>query len=80
MLGVLLQLHVWDESYDLISHLSYVPASYEEVAMLRSLEASTKLLAQNRRDYQEFCKTEYEQIATPTMTISREAPEQLHFR
>jgi hypothetical protein len=48
--------------------------------MLRSLKASTKLLAQNWGDYQELCKTEYEQIATPTMTISREAPEQLHFR
>jgi len=35
-------------SNGLISHLSYIPASYEEVAMLSSLEARTKLLAQNR--------------------------------
>ena len=31
------QLHVWDDSYGLISHLSYVPAGYKEVAMLSSL-------------------------------------------
>jgi len=56
------QLHVWDDSYGLISHLSYVPADYEEVAMLSGLtdEARAKLLAQNRRDYQELCKSEYD--------------------
>jgi 3',5'-cyclic-AMP phosphodiesterase len=56
------QLHVWDNSYGLISHLSYIPAGYEEIAMLRSLtnEARTQLLAQNWRDYQELCKTEYD--------------------
>jgi 3',5'-cyclic-AMP phosphodiesterase len=56
------QLHVWDDSYGLISHLSYVPAGYEEVAALSSLtdEAREKLLAQNRRDYQELCKSEYD--------------------
>ena len=54
-------LHVWDDSYGLISHLSYIPAGYEEIAVLSSLtrEARTQLLAQNRRDYQELCKTEY---------------------
>ena len=54
-------LHVWDESYGVISHLSYIPAGYEEIAVLSSLtrEARTQLLAQNRRDYQELCKTEY---------------------
>ncbi len=43
-------------------HLSYIPAGYEEVAMLSSLtgEARAQLLAQNRRDYQELCKTEYD--------------------
>ena len=56
------QLHVWDESYGLISHLSYVPAGYEELAMLASLtdDARAKLLAQNRRDYQELCNSEYD--------------------
>lgn len=55
------QLHVWDDSYGLISHLSYVPASYEEVAVLSRLtdEARAQLLAQNRRDYEKLCKTEY---------------------
>jgi len=56
------QLHVWDDSYGLISHLSYVPANYEGVAMLSGLtdEARAKLLAQNRRDYQKLCKIEYD--------------------
>ena len=56
------QLHVWDDRYGLLSHLSYVPAGYEEVAMLNGLseEARAKLLAQNRRDYQDLCKTEYD--------------------
>ncbi len=56
------QLHVWDDSYGLISHLSYIPAGYEEVAGLSSLtdEARAELLAQNRRDYQQLCKTEYD--------------------
>jgi Icc protein len=56
------QLHVWDDSYGLISHLSYVPAGYEEVAMLSSLTdgARAQLFAQNRRDYEKLCKTEYD--------------------
>jgi len=56
------QLHVWDDGYGLVSHLSYVPAGYEEVAMLSSLtdETRAKLLAQNRLDYQELCKSEYD--------------------
>jgi 3',5'-cyclic-AMP phosphodiesterase len=56
------QLHAWDASYGLVSHLSYVPAGYEEVAMLGGLtdEARDKLLAQNRQDYQELCRREYD--------------------
>ncbi|MBV8451515.1 MAG: phosphodiesterase [Deltaproteobacteria bacterium] len=56
------QLHVWDDNYGLISHLSYVPAGYEEIALLNGLtgEARAQLLAQTRRDYQELCKTEYD--------------------
>jgi hypothetical protein len=56
------QLHVWDESYGLISHLSYIPAGYEEIAILNNLmsEDRAQLLAQNRRDYEELCKTEYD--------------------
>jgi 3',5'-cyclic AMP phosphodiesterase CpdA len=56
------QLHVWDDSYGLISHLSYVPAGYEEIAILDSLADETReqLLAQTRRDYQELCKIEYD--------------------
>jgi len=56
------QIHLWDDSYGLISHLSYVPAGYETVNGLSSLtaEAGTKWLAQNRREYQELCETEYD--------------------
>jgi Icc protein len=56
------QLHVWDDRYGLLSHLSYVPAGYEDLAMLNGLseQARAKLLAQNRRDYQELCKIEYD--------------------
>ena len=56
------QLHVWDDSYGLVSHLSYFPDGYEEVSMLASLtdEARAKLLAQNRHDYQALCKSEYD--------------------
>lgn len=56
------QVHVWDDSYGLISHLSYVPAGYETVNALSSLteEAGAEWVAQNRHDYHEFCKTEYE--------------------
>jgi 3',5'-cyclic-AMP phosphodiesterase len=56
------QLHVWDRSYGLISHLSYVAAGFEEMALVDSLtdETRTKLLAQTRHDYQELCKTEYD--------------------
>jgi 3',5'-cyclic AMP phosphodiesterase CpdA len=55
-------LHVWDESYGLVSHLSYVPAGYEEMDLLGSLteEARTKLLGQTRSDYQELCRTDYD--------------------
>ena len=56
------QIHVWDQGYGLVSHLSYVSASYESVNGLTSLtkEAAAQWLAQNRREYQEFCKTEYD--------------------
>jgi hypothetical protein len=55
-------IHVWDDGYGLISHLSYVPAGYETVNALSSLteEARAEWVAQNRQDYQEFCKTEYD--------------------
>ena len=54
-------LHVWDESYGLISHVSYIPAGYEEIPILSTLtsEDRVELLSQNRRDYKEICKTEY---------------------
>jgi 3',5'-cyclic-AMP phosphodiesterase len=56
------QVHMWDASYGLISHLSYVPAGYETVNGLSSLpeEEAAKWLAQNRQDYQELCATEYD--------------------
>jgi len=56
------QVHLWDNSYGLISHISYVPAGYEPVNGLSSLtaEAATKWLAQNRQEYQELCEAEYD--------------------
>ena len=46
----------------LVSHLSYVPAGYEEKKALSSLtdDARKQWLAQNQREYQEFCRTEYD--------------------
>jgi hypothetical protein len=56
------QIQVWDLGYGLVSHLSYVSASYEPVNGLTSLtkEAAAQWIAQNRREYQEFCKTKYD--------------------
>jgi 3',5'-cyclic-AMP phosphodiesterase len=56
------QVHIWDDSYGLISHLSYVPAGYEIVSGLSGLseETGANWRAQNRRDYDELCKAEYE--------------------
>jgi hypothetical protein len=56
------QLHLWDKSYGLISHLSYVPADYEMFNGLASLseEAGTRWTTQSRRDYLDLCKTEYD--------------------
>ena len=58
------QIHIWDDSYGLVSHLSYVPAGYETVTGLSELtdEAREKWLAQNRREYDELCTTEYDVI------------------
>jgi 3',5'-cyclic-AMP phosphodiesterase len=56
------QIHAWDDGYGLVSHLSYIPAGYETVNALTSLtkEAAVEWLAQNRREYQELCKAEYD--------------------
>ena len=56
------QLHVWDEGYGVISHVSYIPAGYQEIPILSTLRSDDRrqLLAQNRRDYLELCKTEYD--------------------
>jgi 3',5'-cyclic-AMP phosphodiesterase len=57
------QLYVWDDSYGLIAHLSYVSAGYEEIAVLSHLprDARERLLVQNHREYEAFCQTEYDQ-------------------
>jgi 3',5'-cyclic-AMP phosphodiesterase len=56
------KVHVWDDSYGLISHLSYIPAGYETVNGLSALTEETRAnwLKQNRRDYQQLCTTEYD--------------------
>ena len=57
-----IQLHVWDPSYGLISHLSYIPNSYESLEMLAPLDAATrgKMIEQNKRDYAALCASEFD--------------------
>src|SRR5205823_2109909 len=56
------QIHVWDDGYGLISHLSYIPAGYETVTGFTSLseEAAAKWLAQNRREDENLCTRAYD--------------------
>lgn len=56
------QLHVLDPSYGLVSHMSYVPRDYRNVAMLASLPEKDRaaLVARARRDYEDMCRTEYD--------------------
>jgi 3',5'-cyclic AMP phosphodiesterase CpdA len=57
-----IQLHVWDPGYGLVSHLSYIPNSYEPIALLSSLNIAErgKIIAQSRRDYDALCKSEFD--------------------
>jgi len=57
-----IQLHVWDPGYGLVSHLSYVPNSYERMALLSSLKAADReqIVEQSRRDYEALCKSEFD--------------------
>ena len=56
------QIHAWDIGYGLVSHLSYIPAGYETVNALTSLtkEAAAEWLSQNRSEYQELRKAEFD--------------------
>jgi Icc protein len=62
-----IQLHVWDPGYGLVSHLSYVPNSYEPVPMLGSLdaEARAQLIDGNKRDYEQMCREEFDAATVP---------------
>ena len=57
-----IQLHVWDPGYGLVSHLSYIPNSYEPMALLSSLKAAEReqIVEQSRRDYEALCKSEFD--------------------
>ena len=57
-----IQLHVWDPGYGLVSRLSYVRGDYESLSTLSgaSDEVRTEVLTQNRRDYTELCRIEYD--------------------
>jgi 3',5'-cyclic AMP phosphodiesterase CpdA len=57
-----IQLHVWDPGYGLVSHLSYVPNSYEPMSLLSGLNAAdrSQILEQSRRDYEAMCKSEFD--------------------
>lgn len=56
------QLHVWDPGYGLVSHLTYVPNSYEPLPMLASLNAASRasLIEQNKRDHETLRKKEFD--------------------
>ncbi len=56
------QLHVLDPGYGLVSHLSYVPNDYRNVAMLGSLPEKERadLVGRARRDYEHLRGAEYE--------------------
>jgi 3',5'-cyclic-AMP phosphodiesterase len=60
------QIHVWDYGYGLVSHLSYIPAGYDQVNGLGSLteEAGAQWLAENQREYRAFCEAEYDRPRT----------------
>ena len=57
-----IQLHVLDPGYGLVSHLSYVPNDYRNVAMLGGLPENDRaaLVAHAKRDYQDMCDTEFD--------------------
>ncbi len=57
-----IQLHVWDPGYGLVSHLSYVPDSYEPVDMIGSLDGAARsdLISRNKRDYSAMCRDEFD--------------------
>ena len=57
-----IQLYVWDPGYGLVSHLSYVPNSYEPMALLSGFKAADReqIVEQSRRDYQALCKSEFD--------------------
>ena len=46
----------------LVSHLSYVPNGYRNVAMLQSLPQNDRevLVERTKRDYQDMCRAEYD--------------------
>ncbi len=57
-----IQLHVWDPGYGLVSHLSYVPDSYEPMDMIGSLDAAarSRMIGDNKRDYSAMCRDEFD--------------------
>ncbi len=57
-----IQLHVFDPGYGLVSHLSYVPNDYRNVAMLGSLPEKDRaaLVDRAKQDYENMCRAEYD--------------------
>jgi len=57
-----IQLHVLDASYGLVTHLSYVPSGYKNVAMLTSLPEKDRatVVGRAKRDYEDMCRAEYD--------------------
>jgi 3',5'-cyclic-AMP phosphodiesterase len=57
-----IQLHVWDPGYGLISHLSYVPNSYQALPLLDDLDEARRatVLSHARTDYEAMCGDEFD--------------------
>jgi len=57
-----IQLHVLDPGFGLVTHLSYVPRDYRNVAMLESLPEKDRevLVGRAKRDYENMCRMEYD--------------------
>ena len=56
------QLHVHDPGYGLVSHLSYVPSGYKNMAMLASLSETDRatIVGRAKKDYDAMCRAEYD--------------------
>ena len=57
-----IQLHALDPGYGLVSHLSYVPSGYQNLAMLASLSEIDRetIVGRAKKDYDAMCEAEFD--------------------